>query len=263
MAINIAPKSLDTDLSELMREVGNGKAQLPEFQRSWTWDDNRIIGILASLSQGYPMGAIMRLTYGNENVRFKYRTIEGVTASGIVPEYLVLDGQQRLTSIYRATCCKEPVNTTTEKGKDIKRFYYLDIKKCLDENEDREDAVFSVPDDRKKKTNFDRDIVLDLSTREFEFEHEMFPLNIVFDSSAREDWADGYKEYHQYNKDFMDRYKQFRSEVIETITGYKLPVITLGKETPRDAVCKVFENVNTGGVPLTVFELVAATVATY
>ena len=49
MAINIAPKSLDTDLSELMRDVASGKAQLPEFQRSWTWDDNRIIGILASL----------------------------------------------------------------------------------------------------------------------------------------------------------------------------------------------------------------------
>ena len=78
MAINIAPKSLDTDLSELMRDVASGKAQLPEFQRSWTWDDNRIIGILASLSQGYPMGAVMRLAYGNENVKFKYRTIEGV-----------------------------------------------------------------------------------------------------------------------------------------------------------------------------------------
>ena len=142
MAINIAPKSLDTDLSELMRDVESGKAQLPEFQRSWTWDDNRIIGILASLSQGYPMGAIMRLAYGNENVRFKYRTIEGVKKVEIIPDYLVLDGQQRLTSIYRATCCKEPVNTTTEKGKNIKRFYYLDINKCLDENADRDEAVF-------------------------------------------------------------------------------------------------------------------------
>ena len=61
----------------------------------------------------------------------------------------------------------------------------------------------------------------------------------------------------------MERYKQFRTEVIETITGYKLPVITLGRETPREAVCKVFENVNTGGVALTVFELVTATFATY
>ena len=263
MAINISPKSLDTDLSELLREVASGKAQLPEFQRSWTWDDNRIVGILASLSQGYPMGAIMRLTYGNENVKFKYRTIEGVDAPGAVPEHLILDGQQRLTSMYRATCSKEPVNTTTEKKKNILRYYYLDINKCLDENEDREDTVLSVPDDRKIKENFDRDVILDISTKELEYEKEMFPLNIVFDSGAREDWGDGYKEYHHYDKEYMDKYKRFRSEVLDTITGYKLPVITLGKETPREAVCKVFENVNTGGVPLTVFELVTATFATY
>lgn len=263
MAINIAPKSLDTELGELMHEVSCGKEQLPEFQRGWTWDDDRIRGIIASLSQGYPMGAIMRLEYGNENVRFKYRTIEGVTVTGVTPEFLILDGQQRLTSMFRATCCKEPVETKTEKGKEIKRYYYLDIKKCLDENEERFDAVISVPSDRKIKTNFDRDIVLDLSTREFEYENEMFPINIIFDSNAREDWADGYKEYHEYDRTFMEKYKKFKTQVIDTIVGYKLPVITLGKETPREAVCKVFENVNTGGVPLTVFELVTATFATY
>ena len=49
--------------------------QLPEFQRDWTWDDSRIRGIIASLSQGYPMGAIMRLQYGNPDIQFKYRTI--------------------------------------------------------------------------------------------------------------------------------------------------------------------------------------------
>ncbi len=263
MAINIAPKSLDTELNELMRGVASGKIQLPDFQRDWTWDDNRIKGILASLSQGYPMGAIMCLEYGNENVRFKYRTIEGVKVSGVSPELLILDGQQRLTSMYSATYSKNAVKTKTEKGKDVERFYYFDINKCLDENEDRLDAIKAVPADRKIKTNFDRDIVLDLSTRELEYEHEMFPINLIFDSGAREDWADGYKEYHQYNKVFLDKYKKFRAEVIETITGYKLPVITLGKDTPREAVCKVFENVNTGGVPLTVFELVTATYATY
>lgn len=263
MAINIAPKSLDTELSELMRDVTSGKAQLPEFQRSWTWDDGRIRGILASLSQGYPMGAIMRLECGNENVKFKYRPIEGVKNVTVAPDYLILDGQQRLTSMYRTTCSTDVVLTKTDKGKEIKRFYYLDMKKCLDDNEDRYDAIVPVPEDRKVKTDFNRKVLLDLSTKELEYENEMFPINIIFDGSAREDWADGYKEYHKYGKEFMERYKQFRTEVIETITGYKLPVITLGRETPREAVCKVFENVNTGGVALTVFELVTATFATY
>ena len=71
MSINIAPKSLDTELNELLRGVANGKIQLPDFQRDWRWDDDRITGILASLSQGYPMGAIMCLKYGNENCHYR------------------------------------------------------------------------------------------------------------------------------------------------------------------------------------------------
>ena len=262
MAINIAPKSIDTELGELMRDVASGKVQLPEFQRGWTWDEGRIRGILASLSQGYPMGAVMRLERGNENIKFKYRPIEGVKNVTAAPDYLVLDGQQRLTSMYRTTCAEEAVLTRTDKGKEIKRFYYLDMKKCLDDSEDRYDAIVPVPEDRKIKTDFDRKVLLDLSTRKQEYENEMFPINIIFDSGAREDWGDGYKEYHEYGKEFRERYKKFRTEVIETIIGYKLPVITLGRETPREAVCKVFENVNTGGVALTVFELVTATFAT-
>lgn len=263
MAINIAPTSNDTSLEQLMLDVGRGKIQLPDFQRGWTWDDDRIRAILASLTQGYPMGAIMNLEYGSESVRFKYRTIEGVSASGVVPEFLVLDGQQRLTSMYRATCSRDPVATVTDKKKAITRYYYLDINKCLNDEEDRLEAILSVPADRKIKTNFDRDVILDISSRELEYKHEMFPLNIIFDSGEREDWADGYKEYHGYASEIMSKYKRFRKEIIETMTGYKLPVIRLDKSTPREAVCKVFENVNTGGVALTVFELVTATYATY
>lgn len=262
MAIK-APISNDTELSELMSDVKSGKIQLPEFQRSWTWDDNRLRGILASLSQGYPMGAIMRLQYGNEDIRFKYRPIEGVKLSGIIPEFLALDGQQRLTSMYRATISRDPVDTKTDKGKEIRRYYYLDMNMCLDDNADRVDAVCSIPEDRKVKTNFDRDIVLDISTRELEFEKEMFPLNIVFDSNETFDWAMGYMAHYGNSTDRMDKYKRFKKEVLDTITAYKLPVITLDKSTPREAVCKVFENVNTGGVPLTVFELVTAMFATY
>ncbi|MHC1694000.1 MAG: DUF262 domain-containing protein [Eubacteriales bacterium] len=263
MAIIIAPQSLDTELKRLLDDVNDGIIQLPEFQRSWTWDDNHIRGIIASLSQGYPMGAVMRLQYGNENIRFKYRTIEGVKKKGVVPDFLVLDGQQRFTSMFRATYSSDPVDTKTDKGKEIQRFYYIDINACLDDTADRYDAILSIPSDRKIKNNFDRDIILDLSTRNLEFVHEMFPVNIIFDSNAREDWADGYKDYHGNTKEIKDKYKQFRSEVLDTITGYKLPVITLDKTTPREAVCKVFENVNTGGVALSVFELVTATCATY
>ena len=258
----ISPQSLDTNLSQLLDEVNSGKTQLPEFQRDWTWDDNRIRGIIASLSQGYPMGAIMRLQYGNPDIKFKYRTIKGVGDKGIIPDFLVLDGQQRLTSIFQATFSKNSVETKTEKGKKIERYYYLSMEKCIDENEDRYDAVIPVPVDRKIKENFDRDIKLDLSDNNKEYEHKMFPINIIFDSNALMMWQLGYMMYYSGKEEAQNLLKDFQRDVINTITSYKLPVITLDKNTPREAVCKVFENVNTGGVPLTVFELVTATYAT-
>ena len=259
----IAPSSLDTNLSQLLSDVAIGKIQLPEFQRDWTWDDNRIQGIIASLSQGYPMGAIMRLQYGNPDIRFKYRTITGVNlTSEVIPEFLVLDGQQRLTSIYQSVFSKDCVNTTTDKGKEIKRFYYLDMEKCLDEDEDRVDAVVAVPEDKKLKENFDRDIILDVSDREKEYELKLFPVNIVFDTTEMLEWQFGYMTKYSTDLDALDLFKKFQAEVITTNISYKLPVITLDKTTPREAVCKVFENVNTGGVPLTVFELVTAAFAT-
>lgn len=258
----ISPSSLDTNLSQLLEEVNSGKTQLPEFQRDWTWDDNRIRGIIASLSQGYPMGAIMRLQYGNPDIKFKYRTIKGVGQRDLAPDFLVLDGQQRLTSIYQATYSPNPVATKTDKGKEIERYYYLSMEKCMDENEDRYDAVLPVPADRKIKENFDRDVKLDLSDRQKEYEHKMFPINIVFDSNTLMKWQFGYMMYYTGQADALKLLEDFQSEVINTIVSYKLPVITLDKTTPREAVCKVFENVNTGGVPLTVFELVTATYAT-
>ena len=258
----ISPSSLDTNLSQLLDEVNSGKTQLPEFQRDWTWDDNRIRGIIASLSQGYPMGAIMRLQYGNPDIKFKYRTIKGVGQRDLTPDFLVLDGQQRLTSIYQATYSQNPVATKTDKGKIIERYYYLSMEKCMDENEDRYDVVLPVPSDRKIKENFDRDVKLDLSDRQKEYEHKMFPVNIVFDSNALMKWQFGYMMYYTGQADALKLLEDFQSEVINTIVSYKLPVITLDKTTPREAVCKVFENVNTGGVPLTVFELVTATYAT-
>lgn len=258
----VLPKSNDTDLKQLLTDVSLGKIQLPEFQRDWTWDDNRIKGIIASLSQGYPMGAIMQLQYGNPDIRFKYRTISGVGNKDITPDTLVLDGQQRLTSIYQSTYNKAPVKTKTDKGKAIDRYYYLDMKKCLDPIEDRFDAIISVPSDKKIKTNFDRDILLDLSTTEDEFKNKMFPVNLSYNSIDSMAWTMEYMQYHKNDSEAVNLLFSFKSEVLDVINSYKLPVITLDKSTPREAVCKVFENVNTGGVPLTVFELVTATYAT-
>jgi len=65
---------------------------------------------------------------------------------------------------------KKVVETITEKKADIKRFYYLDINKCLDPQVDRIDVVLSIPEERQLKSDFGRVIDLDFSTRKKEFE---------------------------------------------------------------------------------------------
>ncbi len=258
-----APKSYDTELGELLSGVGKGKLQLPEFQRNWTWDDERIRNIIASLSKAYPMGAIMCLNCGGDEIRLKYRTFESVGASTEDAETLVLDGQQRLTSLYCSLYGKAPVKTTNERGQVIERYYYLDMRRCLDPDEDRLDAIVSVPETRQVTRDFGREVVLDLTSREREIEELMFPANLVFDSDGQDDWFTEYIERYELKSEEYDLWKSFKEDVLRTMTNYKIPVITLDKTTPREAVCKVFENVNTGGVSLTVFELVTATFATY
>ena len=46
--------SPDLNLGDLLQEVGSGKIRLPDFQRDWKWDTDRIAGLLASVSLGYP-----------------------------------------------------------------------------------------------------------------------------------------------------------------------------------------------------------------
>lgn len=254
-------KSNDTSLQDILRGVSSGTTCLPDFQRGWVWDDERIRGLIASITSSYPIGAVMFLEYGGDGIRFKSRTFTNVRDEGKTPEVLVLDGQQRLTSAYCAMYSKSPVPTQTIKKEDIQRYYYLDIEKCLDPETDRVDGVVSVSADKKVKEDFGRVVVMDLSTREGEFEKHMFPLNIVFDSIALDEWKDDYRDFHS-DPEISKRLRKFTADVLNPIILYTLPVIQLDKSTPKEAVCQVFENVNTGGVPLTVFELVTATFAT-
>ncbi len=248
----------DRQIAELMKSIEAGNAQLPDFQRGWVWDDNRIKALIASITNNFPVGAAMFLEYGNANIRFKYRVIEGSPAANVTPAELILDGQQRLTSIYASLYNPNPVHTRTDKGKDIQRYYYIDIDKALEPGTDRVEAIVSVPETKMLTSNFGRDIDLDLSTPDKEYEHRMFPLNIILDSSRTFLWMQGFIQYYNNDSTVTQQWMDFQGKIIMAVIQYKMPVILLDRSTPKEAVCQVFENVNTGGVSLTVFELVTA-----
>lgn len=70
-------KTNDRKITDLMATIHTGKTQLPDFQRGWVWDDGRIKALIASITNGYPIGAAMFLEYGNESIHFKSRVVEG------------------------------------------------------------------------------------------------------------------------------------------------------------------------------------------
>jgi hypothetical protein len=251
--------STKRNLFEILKDVHTGKIQLPDFQRGWIWDDNRIKGILASVAKSFPIGAIMLLETGNENVRFKTKPVEGVKLdSEVKPDLLILDGQQRITSLYQTIMTNEIVTTRNEKNYEIKRWYYIDMVKAMDRNYDLEEAIISINEKKQITEDFGRRIVLDLSEKEFEFENLMYPVCMIDDYSV---WRREFNEYWQHDRGKSIFWDKFEGSIISNFNKYMLPVIIMNKENPKEAICQVFEKVNTGGVSLTVFELLTATFA--
>ncbi|WP_289959821.1 GmrSD restriction endonuclease domain-containing protein [Glycomyces tritici] len=242
-----------------MDQIHQGKLQLPDFQRDWVWPVDNIIRLIASISKGFPIGSIMTMVTGGE-VKFAERPIEGAPASGARAQSLILDGQQRLTSLYQSLCLGRPVQAQDHKKKRRDGWLYIDMRKALTPEFPREDAIRFIGADRKVR-DFRGETIEDYSTPEAEYEAFLFPLNQVFDSDA---WEDGFRDYYEDRADrkvFTDRLKDFRNKVLAVIRGYQVPLIELKQEAEREAVCQVFENVNTGAVPLNVFELLTATYA--
>lgn len=248
----------DKPLVDLMRDIHEGRIQLPDFQRGWIWDDNRIRGLIASITRGFPVGAAMFLSYGGDSLHFKYRLFEGISSANSVPNDLVLDGQQRLTSVYSALYGEGAVRTRTDKGKEIYRYYYISIEQVLDADADRLDAIISVPETKQLTSDFGRKVELDLTTPNKEYAAKMFPLNIILDPAKTFQWEQAYLAHYGHEANISKEYSDFKSRIVMPAFQYKIPVITLEKDTPKEAVCQVFENVNQGGVSLTVFELVTA-----
>src|SRR6202166_3118120 len=246
------------DLNKLRDDCQRGVLQLPDFQRSWVWDEDRIKSLIASISHAFPVGALMSLDTGGP-VNFKPRPVEGAPpeAKGVSPQSLLLDGQQRMTSLYQVTLREKVVETETPKKKKVKRWFYIDIRKALDPSIDREEAIVGVPEDRIVRSEFGRKVDVDVSTAEREYACLMYPVSKVFDWDK---WQDGFDNYWRgdLNEGVREEFRTFKRQILENFKYYRVPVITLDRSTSKEAVCVVFEKVNTGGKALDAFELVTA-----
>lgn len=244
--------------------MSDGRTQLPDFQRGWVWPDENIRALLVSVSRGFPIGAVMMLQTGNPAVRFKPRLVEGVKTLSVThpePERLVLDGQQRMTSLFQTLFSQEPVETFDARRQRVKRNYYVNIGKAIDPNIERDSAILSISSERLLK-NWRGEVVMDISSTEKECEADLLPISILLDHVKLNQWQMTYLQQHpERTLERLTKWNALTSEVLQPIQQYQIPLILLRKETPKEAVCQVFEKVNTGGVSLNVFELVTASFA--
>jgi uncharacterized protein with ParB-like and HNH nuclease domain len=128
--MNIFEDTNPRSLKDLLREIHTRTMVLPDFQRDFVWEPGATQELIVSIANNYPAGSLLRVR--DVNRTFAAREFEGAPSlNGVKYTFLVLDGQQRLTSLYQAFY-----------GVGDHR-YYLDIKKLV-EGDDFEDSIFHV-----------------------------------------------------------------------------------------------------------------------
>lgn len=237
-------------LLDLIDEARKGKIVLPQFQRNFVWSREDITALLISILEGHFIGSFLLLATENDNLPFAVRPLEGVSPNGIKPDRMILDGQQRLTSLHYAFAAP---NISLRYTKYPYRFF-LDLRKVT--QGDWENAISSER----------ADYVLHMDERQYQFDNLIIPFTVI------EQWNGWLNEYEQWlvDKD-RDLYfnKYFKTDkpawntALDRIGNFLVPTLEIPKIKPDDPdriaeVCAIFEKMNSKGVRLSVYDLLTA-----
>ena len=226
-------------LKDLLAEIHNRSTVLPDFQRDFVWEPGATQELIVSIANNYPAGSILRVRDAKRV--FAAREFEGAPAlDGAKHTFLVLDGQQRLTSLYQAFY-----------GVGEHR-YYLDLGKLKD-GADFEEAIFHMRANTKWAKARE-----DFAVQAAEL---LLPLSVL------KGGAGGFLQWilqvtnpmpTDERTRMLDSLTRLNELWIKTIDDYHFPVVTLSDKTEPDALCTIFETLNRTGVKLSVFELLTA-----
>lgn len=228
------------ELKELLGQIHSREAALPDFQRDFVWDPKATQELIVSIANNYPAGSLLRIR--NTHDMFANREFQGAPSlDGRKITYLVLDGQQRLTSLYQAFY-----------GVGEHR-YYLDLQKLLDTG-DFEESIFHYRIHTKQAAR--------LEYEDVQSEELILPLGELKGGAGNYSrWslrvARRMTDY-QARVELEDSLASIEEKWIRAIDDYRFPVVTLSDETGAEAVCTIFETLNRTGVKLSVFELLTA-----
>lgn len=226
-------------LKNLLVEIHDRNTALPNFQRDFVWDPGATQELIVSIANNYPAGSILRVR--DNRLVFAAREFEGAPRlNGARHTFLILDGQQRLTSLYQAFY-----------GVGEHR-YYLNLQKLID-GEDFEDAIFHV----RANTRWARE------REDFTLQAQelLLPLSVLMGGVGFLQWMFEVINLMPSLDDrtlMQDSLIRLNKKWFMPIDAYVFPVVTLSEETEPEALCTIFETLNRTGVKLSVFELLTA-----
>lgn len=235
--------NIPSKVGDLLSDVKNGKVGLPDLQRPFVWKDSKARDLLDSMLKGYPIGYVM-LWQSPED----YETTNHIGTNDktyIQPDYLVIDGQQRLTALLAAIS-----------GIKVKDKNYEERQIRISFNPlTREFAVWSQAYERNPEwisrisTVFDADAEHNVSKYRRQFIKD---CNAGREKNSKPLLTDDEEETIEANlNDLLN------------LSIYTLPTLRINTKATEEDVAEVFVRVNSGGQKLTEKNFIETLLAVY
>lgn len=228
---------------------------LPQFQRTFVWGYSEVQDLLVSILKGYFIGTFLVQRCDKENLPFAIRTIEGVTIPDnfLHPEFMVLDGQQRLTTLHYVLY--NPVGICLKNTKYPYRFF-LKLDEVVKDN--LEEAIYGEKETRTAA----------FFEEEWQFKNREIPFSVLQSFQTWDAWLDRYQDWlrdesrEKFNE-FSDHVRPVWKKAVSKLFDSIVPVIEIPKVKNNDQqgiaeTCAIFEKMNSTGVDLSVFDLLTA-----
>jgi hypothetical protein len=241
----------------LVEQAHQGKVCLPNFQRDFVWTREEVADLLRSVLRGYFVGSLLLLRCDPEKPPFAPVPLRGAKPVTVTPtpELLVLDGQQRLTSmLYALTAPDGGLKNSKQR-----RWFFVDLDALLSDVDD--DAI--VFDRTQRELRRDG-----LDTEEGQWRTHKLPVTALLASKSFLKWRDGLDDWlREHSKEDHEQFREeWRDQWTAAITGFQefqVPVAELPRvdDSDHDAVarvCAIFEKLNSTGVDLSVYDLLTA-----
>ncbi|MGN6772558.1 MAG: GmrSD restriction endonuclease domain-containing protein [Rhizobiaceae bacterium] len=256
-----AQKPDHISINTLIQRLREGRFVIPDFQREFEWRPWDIRDLMRSIFLDYYIGSLLLWKGTKENYEaLSCENLYGYKAQGN-REYIVLDGQQRLTAMYYAFFAPEsPLPNRTS------RFvYFIHVDKFMAEMHD-EAFGYDRLTNRWAKL---------LKNEAQQFAGHIFPLSVVGAGGwDLPNWVQGYNKYWEDQKSAANaagkaeearlaaNHAQNAKEFGEHLRGiaeqYQVSYVELDRSLPVDKVCDIFTQINSKGVRLDVFDLINA-----